>query len=281
MRKEWTSAELNLLKNRVEKALVYIDWEMLDMGDSYVDMASYLCDYADMKLDEEKDLFEQAEVAYKYLAEVKPDTLLAVLEYTLSEENMSYLKMQLPYCKEVTPEENPIVVSLQTVYDFVLSLAERGINNKEVSSKLECIVSEFKNSDLCAMRIGYLFGHWYFQYLEPAFYGVTSNCCFRVGRALTGEDEYCEIPDGYVYGAHAEYNGIGLPHNGYGIFFKRGENKEVEAHLYHYECDNKFHRLYTDLSMSFPVSLEDVEEKSRIIAGKLNELAKKELEGGF
>lgn len=29
------------------------------------------------------------------------------------------------------------------------------------------------------------------------------------------------------------------------------------------------------------VSLEDVEEKSRIIADKLNELAKKELKGGF
>lgn len=270
-------------KKEVAKALVFIDNELLDMGDFYSETVEYLCDAANIDFDYDGDLNSQAINAYEILANKKSKSrkIISLLEYLFDEENESIdiLKGRMQYYDNTEPLKHPIVLALNTLLDYVKELTEEEIDTGRLLTTINNVIVNFSDMDLEAIRIGYLIGHEYYKYLNPEYFGVITNDYFKVGHTyIKNENLSIIIQDKDVYCAHAEYNRLNTPHNGFAVLFKRNENNQIMVNIIPYERDKSFQVVYKNSQLTFPVNLKNVEESSKKIAKIINDLAKKDIE---
>jgi len=269
----------NSICRKLAQALVYIDNECLQMGDNYSDNVEFYCELAEIPFDDEKDPCEQANAAYRVIAAVKPDEMVKIIGYILNDYSyyISTLKSRLKYHDEIRHEVHPTILALKDMLSYLENMITRNLCNRELFESCEIVINDFLGMDLEVIRAGRLIGDTYYRYLSTDYFGVASNFASRVGDIITDGKEVFGIK--YIYEAHAEYNRLNTPYNGYGIFFKRNAEGAIIADVYFYTRKGAEDANYKELCFTMEVTLTDIEEQSKGIAKKINQLAHDNLFG--
>ena len=264
-------------KEELAEALVYVDTDLLDMGDFYSDTVSYLCEKAKIDFDFEANYNEQAKKAYGILIDDNPSEIISLLDILFNPNNeyMDVLEGHLEYDKEIKPVKHPTIHAIRIIMEFVEYMVEKQFAKHELLQVIHQELKYFYAMDLEAIQTGYAIGQTYFRYLNPDYFGVVTNSYFRVGHTCTrNEKRAIKYPGDYLYCAHAEFSQIGLSHNGFAYFIKRNNSGEIVADIYSYERDNHAKVVYKNLRASIPVAMGSVDNDSMRIADTINTLAK-------
>lgn len=117
------------------------------------------------------------------------------------------------------------VVNLTLTSDGrLVGTKEKGLQNKSLGTP---------PSGIDAKEVGKQAGNYgYFRYLDPKYFGVTSNSYFTVGHKVTGSDRK-EHPEykGYDYVLHKDFNLIDTPRVALCGLFKDRDSDTVEVRV--------------------------------------------------
>ena len=230
----------------IAKALVLLDKELLDMGDSYSEVVEIrafsagdrlnLCDLDDYyEKAEYKDCIDDNEILDKILYKTyikllnnKPneiDTIISMWNeydsYSIFEENIKY--------------ENVTKITQSKIYQ-ALYLVYKYANDKKLSRKsiksLGNFITRVKRTGVAAIRLGYEVGNCYYQYLDNKIFGTITNSVFTVGHVITQSDikEHKEYK-GYNYVLHKDINKCGAPQLALAALFRNTDDGKVQIVL--------------------------------------------------
>lgn len=226
------------------KALVLLDKELLDMGDSYeevVENRAYSVGYQELKLynleeyynkPEYKDCTNDYEILDKILCKVyikllnnKPNEITEIIKlwnkccyYDVFEENIKYENVN-------SINKSKIYKALYLVYKYA---KEKNLS-KATIKPLGDFLTRVKRTGVAAIRLGYEVGHCYYQYLDNKIFGTITNSVFTVGHVITQSDikEHKEYK-GYNYVLHKDINKCGAPEISLAAFFRNTEDSKVQ-----------------------------------------------------
>lgn len=264
------------LKRRIAEQMVYIDMELIDMGDHYGDTVEYLCEKAGIPyVDFEDDEKEKALAAYEILAVKNPKEILFLIDMLYEEKcwEIDELYVRMKYQKEIDVNKHPTIIALKTLVEYVEHAQKEGFAVEDLLKVMNSYLQLFMESDLEATRAAYLVANEYWRHLDVKYYGICSNGAYKVGGTVGPIDMKDELLKNYLYHAKAEFSDY-LLKAGYALFFKRDV---VEIHSYSRE---KCECLYEYKDTGERISLEgSIEETGLRLAEKLNELAKEYVDG--
>lgn len=227
----------------VAKALVLLDKELLDMGDSYSEVVEIrafsagdnlsLCDldgyyenteYKDCTNDDEildKILYK----TYIKLLNNKPNEIDTIIlmwsrydSYSIFEENIKY--------------ENVSKITQSKIYQALFIVHKYATEKKLTKVAIRPLgefLSKIRKTGIAAINLGYEVGHCYYQYLDNKIFGTISNDVFTVGHIIAQPDirEHKEYK-GYSYVLHKDINKCGAPKLSLAAFFKNTEDGKVQ-----------------------------------------------------
>ena len=228
----------------VAKALVLLDKELLDMGDSYEEVVgnrAYSAGYTELNLynleeyynkPEYKDCTNDYEILDKILYKTyiklltsKPneiDTIILMWDrcdsYSIFEENIKYESVS-----KIT--QSKIYQALFIVHKYA---TEKKLTKVAIRPLGE-FLSKIRRTGIAAINLGYEVGHCYYQYLDNKIFGTISNDVFTVGHVIAQPDirEHKEYK-GYSYVLHKDINKCGAPKLSLAAFFKNTEGGKVQ-----------------------------------------------------
>lgn len=227
----------------VAKALVLLDKELINLGESYAeivenrailirqsltlwDLADYYDDpkYKNCKNDNEildKILYG----VYIELLNTNPKKVANIIEAWDEYESYDIFADNIKY-------ENVKKITQSRIYNalgLVLKYAKEQKISKDIIQPLISFLAKMKMSGVASINIGYQVGNKYIAYLDSDKFGVVSNDSFTVGCAISPSDialhkEY----KGYDYVFHKDLGKCGAPEVAIAAFFKTLDNGDVQ-----------------------------------------------------
>ena len=230
----------------VAKALVFLDKELLDMGDSYSELVEsrvlsagervhlYSLDeyykkpeYKDCKSDDEildRILYN----AYVKLLTTKSFEVDTIIKLWDTEGLYETFEIGIQYERVSKITQSKIYQSLFTVYKHA---TEHGYT-KVATRPLGSFLSKIRETGIASINMGYQIGNSYFRYLDPNVFGTISNDVFTVGHKIVRSDlaEHKEYK-GYDYILHKDINRCGSPAIALAAMFKLTNNGDVQIDI--------------------------------------------------
>ena len=259
--KESMSAEFI---EEVAKALAYMDIECMDMGDSHLEQAEFLCEQAGIEFDDECSIeneyyYEEKSVeAYKKM--LKDGSINSMIESIVEEnyDNLYYIRQVMVYSEIHSTDimEHPTVKAISSINEYIQNIKDESVCSVEHCKKMTEVMENLSAMDIELCYIGNRLGNKFFRYLNPDSYFI-SNTAFTVGRVLNEEDTEYKLGE---YTSHASV----LSHlknkdnsRGYTIAFTRKE-EGIVSHI--------------DTGCELTVDKADLEQFAKDLANKINEL---------
>lgn len=256
---------------KAAKALVFLDLELLCMGDSYEELVECICNDADISLSSKRDfnfdfLKKMHKKAYYIILQYGAmETLANNLTYYL--ENKECLVKYLVHYDKKEISKNPIVKAVNTLRDYVAYLNEKGSCSKVVLNLALELAKDFDKMNLKAILLGRKFSYAFYKELDDKLF-YRSNDVFTIGEVMYKSDKESSLGD-YVCHASLKDSSNG----GYSIAFSESKSKYY-AKIYEYK------KHYGPFSMEITdtgVSYEIVDEESFVsdLVAKINDLGSK------
>ena len=283
----------------VAKALVLLDKELLSMGDSYeeivenrtyqacmnlslYDLDKYYDDpeYADCNGDDGEILDKILYKAYLKMLNKYTEEIESIIRSWYEHDYYDIFEGNIQYENVSSINKSNIYKSLYLVYKYAKEVKLK----KNIIEPLYNFLNRVKTTGVASINIGYNAGHNYYRYLDSSIFGTLSNDVYTVGHTITPSDikEHKEYK-GYSYVFHKDINRCGAPEISLAALFKNSDVDGVQV-----DIKIERHGYLTDTGRSVGItgyildvesliinSNSSVEEYSRIIANKFNELAPK------
>lgn len=231
----------------VAKALVYLDKELLDMGDSYFcivqargeDAGISLIDYAELgtyyNKEEYKHCKNEEQLLDKILFNIHiklltnyPEKIATIIEIWNTADQYEIFEENLEYERASKLSQSKIYKSLCLVYKY----AKEKKFSSDIVTPLEKFLKKLKDADMIAVTLGYAIGHRYSRYLKDSVFGTISNDVFTVGHKITTSDirEHKEYK-GYSYILHKDINRCGAPEIALAALFKSIDTDNIQVDI--------------------------------------------------
>lgn len=275
----------NIQVSELAKSFSFIDWVLIELGDSLEEVVTETCREADIEISTYteptvKNLLDISDKAYQILIDRRPECLTNYMQYIVDEEYKCNSIKNYMYAECVNKlSESRVYKAIYEIYQYFKN------RDKKLAKKIkENIIDDMKTNGIASIKMGYEIGNDYFNYLDSSKFGTVSNDVFTVGHAISGSDikEHKEYK-GYNYVFHSDINKCGAPRISIAAFFKNADENNVrvdikiERHGYLSESRGCVGiRGYILDVESFTLNKNTPkEENSKIIANKFNEIAPK------
>lgn len=208
------------------KAMIYIDKQLMDMGDSYSEIVENVSNVAgiditaygmpDNKLD--KALLK----AYTKIANEKPETIAQFIDYRFEYGDDETLEENMQYEHVSDSRQSKIYKAMAVVLTYLKVKKQ----SPDTISKIENFLNRIGGQNANTLEIAYKASHEYYRYLDSKLFGVVSNDCSTVGHKIKTSDtkKFKELK-GYEYICHKDLNILNAPGFSIAILFKSSGNE--------------------------------------------------------
>ena len=267
----------------VAKALICLDKETINMGDSYEDCVCgryYQAFGKELNITRDTNLDDLMYKAFLKMTSNKPNEISDLIGYWEEYEHYDTFEHHIQYENVDSINKSNIYKALTLVYKY----AKENKFKKEVIKPLYDFLTRIKTTGVASINMGYNVGHRYYTYLDKNIFGTISNDVFTVGHTITASDikEHKEYK-GYNYVFHKNINKCGAPEISIAAFFKNADAGQVqidikiERHGYKNptrSCVGIAGYILDVCSLTLS-SKSMIENSTMIIADKFNEIAPK------
>lgn len=277
----------NVQVSDLAKAFTLLEWSYIDLGDDIEEVVNYMCEAAGINenvwdIHERKGVLDLLTKAHQVILNKNPKLLADRLRYLLQEDS-GYYSSQI---KDYMYSECVSKVTDSKMYKalYIIYKAFKDTDKKLAKIIKYELLDDMKQNGVASIKVGYEVGNDYFRYLESSKFGTTSNDVFTVGHPISSSDikEHKEYK-GYTYVFHSDINRCGAPKISIAAFFKNAEADKVqvdikiERHGYINERQTCIGIIgyILDIDTIMLSSKASVEENSKIIAQKFNDIAPK------
>lgn len=267
----------------VAKALVYLDKETIDMGDSYEDCVYgryYQAFGKEPNITSNTNLDEFLYKSFLKMLANKPSEISDLIECWEEYEHYYTFEHNIQYENVDSINKSNIYKALTLVYKY----AKENKLSKKAVTPLKNFLDRIKTTGIAAINVGYNAGHTYYRCLDSKIFGTISNSVFTVGHTITSSDikEHKEYK-GYNYVFHKDINVCGAPQISIAAFFKNaGANNvqvdiKIERHGYVTETRScvGIRGYILDIESFLINTKTPVEEYAKVVADKFNQIAPK------
>lgn len=273
--------------SNLAKAFTLLEWSYIDMGDDVEELVNCMCEAAGLKenawdIHEENGVLNLLNKAHQIIINKNFKLLIGRLKNLLTEEGDYYSE----HIKNYMFRECVSKVNDSKMYKAVNLIYKEVKEYDKTLAKIIKIklLDDMKNNGVASIKVGYEIGHSYFRYLDPGIFGVISNTVFTVGHAISASDikEHKEYK-GYTYVFHKDINRCGAPRISIAALFKNSDTDKVQVDI-KIERHGYLNQSQTCVGTrgyildveSFVIDKNtSVEEHSKLIADKFNEIAPK------
>ena len=244
------------------KALTFVEYYGMYMGDYFLDTAEYICHLAKIKLSGDTDNMD-------YLRKKAIEGYLILLSDTSKYPDLiNYIKSQLEYRADMIEyivsigdkHAKKMLSALLVIEDFLKA-------NKKYEGATEGIeiIKKLKSIDIALTTIATAVGRTYWRYLDNNYYYL-SNDSRTVGSTVEGINHKGFKP---VYIAYPQIEGTS---KGYAIAFGRDNTKSMAVKIYEYSDSS--YTLGKRISYATFNNKTSIEKLAKEIANVINNATK-------
>ena len=271
----------NISIEDVTEAMVFIDRDILGMGDSYPDILEEILSMAGIDnidvwdySEDDNELMKIHIQAYKKLLSNKKNTseFFTWFVQMHKDENEETILENIVYHGK-TRNTNKTIKALHILDTFGLML----LNNKSITEDTYDSIHSIKKAsdeidvELCSFA--YDVANTFFRFLDEKYY-LRSNDSYTIGRIQLEDYEEQKVGQ---YVLRARYNSLKLSNNTSHVVGFNRENKKIRLGIYKIIKDSKEMKLIYEGNVLLDTDKLDITYVSKLIANKLNKLAIEDL----
>lgn len=208
------------------KAMIYIDKELMDMGDNFSEIVENVSITAGINIDTfgmtENQLEKAFITAYIKIAREKPETIASFIKYRFEYGDDETLEENMKYEHVSDSRQSKIYKSMAIILTYLKAKKQ----SPDIISKIENFLNRIGGQNANTIEIAYKASHEYYKYLDNEQFGTVTNDFYTVGHKIKSSDikEFKELK-GYEYICHKDLNILNAPRFSIAMLFRSSGNE--------------------------------------------------------